>query len=232
MKRITVSLVFLALLLIFSQGIKAEERHIEGMYTVAKTQDEAMRIAELTLSQVAERDENTRKITGYSLIAGGIGFASLGVMIDHPDVLPIFMAVGGAIAGSGVIVLAIPSSSEREYGKVMKVTDPAEREYLAEKSLQFLAAKAHRERIINAAFNGGIAMYYLYDFTMRNDDYDPHESEGMKLYYAAGFAGLAIYQLLVPSNEEKAYQGVMEKKYAKVSWKIGEFTGLVASVKF
>lgn len=232
MKKIAVSLLLLALLLICPQVIKAEEGDVDSAYSIVNSQDDAMRIAELTLSQIADRNESRRKVTGLSLIAGGIGFAALGVLVDVPEVLPVFMVIGGTIAGSGALVLALPTSSEREYVKVMKATDPAEREYLAEKSLQYLAAKAHRERVISAACSGGMALYYLYELTMGDYEYDMDEPEGMEIYYVAGLAGSAIYQLLVPSYEENAYKEVMEKKYANVSWKVGEFTGLVASLKF
>lgn len=214
-KVVLLALMALVLVLGVTPLVKADNVSAPTDFTLAKS-NTVTNIAEVSLKMVADRDRTGRVIGGACLVAGGGLIAVSGIAAGNEVTGPLLI-VGGIIAGSGGLILLIPTQSEKEYRKVMKVADPGEREYAAEVSLEYLADKAKRNRIISGISSAASGVLNLYVYKS-NVDSGNSELASTNLYSAIISFGTAAYQFLVPSYVERINDKVKQQKATNVGW--------------
>jgi hypothetical protein len=149
--------------------------------------------AQDVLSDLAESAYNERIATGIATIGVGVavGVAS-GLFLMGTDLGVYGLIAGGIIAAPGVVLLLLPSSSEREFAQFGdSETDSA-------MALARLADEGRRSRFLSGVGNvaTGIATL-VYPFNVVTS----HDS----LYSSVASFGMAVYDFLIPSREEAAY---------------------------
>ena len=169
-------------------------------------------LAEGYLKRLAERSKRSRKTRGtIGLIGGGVFLAS-GVALlssaDEDDELEGFfggvyggmaIATGVILAGGGALILAIPSSAERELEDVLSISDPGHRERASHEALSSLTARGRRRRIFWGAIWAGFSAYAL-------------ASKERSYLLAAEYGCLAVYNFMRKSRAERAFQNYMKEK--------------------
>lgn len=218
--RKVVLLVVVALFLVFALTpfAKAENLSTPKDFKLA-IGNAGTNIAELSLKMVSDREKTGRTIGGVCLVAGGGVIALSGIAAGDGATGPLLI-IGGTVAGCGALVLMIPTPAEKEYRKVMKFTDAGEREYAAEVSLEYLADKAKRSRIVNGVTSiaSGVLNLYLY----KNSVDSGNSQLGSSYVYSAIVCfGTGVYQFLVPSYVERINQKVKEEKAANIGLENG-----------
>ncbi len=228
-KNIGIFVILSLCLIMIPTYAAAEELRLTNSSYIAKSNIED-NIAVFSLKQIAERDRTNRHIVGGSLLATGGGLVVLGVSLGDDAVAPLSIT-GGVVAGIGAVWLAVPSGSEKELKKVMLLSDSEEREFVSEEFLAYRADQAKKNRIISAATNAGLALYYIIG---QPNHKDRNEENDMNDFYSGMACGaFSVYNFIYPSYTEKVYDHVKEVKGQKsISFKFGEFTGPVLSLKF
>ncbi|NLY55616.1 MAG: hypothetical protein GX058_03800 [Firmicutes bacterium] len=184
--------------------------------------------SELALQQVAQRYKSNRILGGCILMgAGGL------LIVNDPENDPegFTTLVGGVLAGAGVLTLLLKSPAEREYGQVVKVQDPIQREKMAYESLAYLADTAKRNRIFGGISNGVLAIYF---FTSEPSDPSLYSKDDYK-YLGLLTAGASLGSFLLPSYEEKVFAEVKqakERQYALDLAPIGDSIGVRLTYNF
>ena len=149
--------------------------------------------AQDVLSNLAESAHNERIATGIATIGVGvaIGVAS-GLFLMGTDLGIYGLIAGGVIAAPGVVLLLLPSSAEREFAQF------GASEVDSALALARLADEGRRSRFLSGVGNvaTGIATL-VYPINVVT----PYDS----LYSSVASFGMAVYDFLIPSREEAAY---------------------------
>lgn len=216
-----VAIVFLVALAAFPQLAKAEEVKVgNGDIIASLSGDNVDNIAQISLKQVASHDRTLRLLSGGSLLTL-TGFAVSVALTSTEEYREETMAVAilsTAIFGStGVYKLLIKSESENEYIKINRESNPEIREFMATDSLDYLAGKAQKTRIVNGVTYLGLAAYNMYlHYSLNKQEFGDYQAREA-LYQAVASFGGAIYNLLIPKYVEKVNQKVQEQKFMQVS---------------
>jgi hypothetical protein len=149
--------------------------------------------AQVVLEDLAESTYSERMAAGAATVVVGvaIGVASAVFLMDTE--LGIYgLIAGGVIAAPGVVLLLSPGLPEQEFARCG--TSEAE----SASALERLADGGRRGRILSGITNlaAGVASV-VYPINVIT----PYDS----LYSAIASLGMAIYDFLVPSREEAAY---------------------------
>ncbi len=149
--------------------------------------------AQIVLADLADSAPSERIATGTAMVGVGvaIGVAS-GLFLMDTELGIYGLIAGGVIAAPGVVLLLSPSSSEQEFAR--SGTSEAE----STSALERLADEGRRGRILSGVANlaAGVASF-VYPINLIT----PYDW----LYSAIASLGMAIYDFLVPSTEEAAY---------------------------
>jgi hypothetical protein len=149
--------------------------------------------AQDVLSDLARSAHDERIATGIATLGVGvaIGVAS-GLFLMGTDLGIYGLIAGGVIAAPGVALLLLPSSSEREFGQF------GDSEADSALALARLADEGRRNRFLSGVGNvaTGIATL-VYPINVVT----PYDS----LYSTVASLGMAVYDFLIPSREEAAY---------------------------
>jgi hypothetical protein len=159
--------------------------------------------AERYLFDLAESSRRARKlgyvglVLGAALTAGGIAF--LAGIDDSDGIEGFFEALAGmslVAAGAvgvigGMFTLAVASGPERRYEFVRGLSDPGERERASREALSSLSRSGKTKRLIVAGLFSALAVISA--------------ARGDEAQAALIPGGLAIYQFLRKSREERAY---------------------------
>jgi len=186
---------------------------IYGQQEAINSEKKSESLAERYLKRMAERNKRSRKSWGYGgLIGGGICLALGAAALSAAEKTEswwegFWLALGGASltisgvvgVGSGILYLAIPSGAEREYGDVLRIQDPVQRERASHEALVSLAQRGRLRRIITGAVFAAIAVYSI-----------ASNEEGFSL--AAEFGGFAAYNFLRKSRAERTYHNYLKEK--------------------
>jgi hypothetical protein len=149
--------------------------------------------AQDVLADLASAAHSERIVSGVATICVGVavGVASSILLMDTEFGIYGLIA-GGVIAVPGIVLLVLPSSAEQEYARF------GQSETESALALERLADEGRRDRLLSGASNvaAGIAAL-IYPINVLT----PHDS----LYSALASFGMAVYDFLIPSREESAY---------------------------
>lgn len=173
-------------------------------------------LAEGYLRRLGESSKKSRKNSStVGFIGGGICLGIGAAVIsaaDEKDGLDSFgegfagamlMAVGVVGVVGGAVILAIPSPAERKLKKVIRISDPAQRERASHEALSSLATSAKIWRIVTSAV---FAVSAVSSLTEENGSF----------FSAAAIGSLAAATLLTKTRAERTYQNYLkEKEYGK-----------------
>jgi hypothetical protein len=175
--------------------------------------------AEFYLSRVSTSSRKARTL------AGGIGAAFGTVCLaagaaelndgDEGDWLcledafaAMAVAMGGAVLAASALYMIIPSSTERAYKRIRRITDPAEREAACADALGRLARKGRTKRMIGGVLFGAAGIAYALSSGSFDDTSAYLASAGLT-------AGISAYFFLVKSRAERANRAYLRQKQDK-----------------
>jgi hypothetical protein len=146
------------------------------------------------LGDLAAMSRSERMISGYTTVGIGVAVAALSAAFLMDSGFGIYgIIAGGVIVVPGVITLMVPSAAER----ALASTEGSET--AAALALEQMAAEARFERYLSGAFNaaaGVVSLFFPYQY------FTPYDY----LYSAISSFGLAAYDFLFLSQEERAYR--------------------------
>jgi hypothetical protein len=150
------------------------------------------------LEDLAAAERSERLIGGYTLLGIGAAIAGVSALVLVDSGIGIYgVIVGGAVALPGAIALAIPSPAERQLAAV------GDTETAAALALEEMAAEARFDRYLSGAFNIGagiVSLLFPYQYITPYD----------YVYSAISSFGMAAYDFLFLSREERAYRQYRE----------------------
>lgn len=194
---------------------------IYGQQENISSEEESESLALGYLKRFAERSKKSRKTGGpIQLVIGGISLAGGAALLSSEDVsigkgfagLQLVLAGAGAIVG-GTLVLAIPSGPEREFNKVLKISDLAQRERASHEALSLLAARGRRGRILGGIFSAALSVGSVVIVVVAEESKE--KSVGIREYfyaYAAAGAALAVLSVVVKSAEERTFEDYLKER--------------------
>jgi len=153
------------------------------------------------LEELAQKKKGQRALSATGWIIGGIG---VGVLVGaylfwvSPPLAWLGLVPAGVGIGMGVLTLATPSEAEAEFAKVSALPSN-KREDASAILLGQLAEKGYWRRMTNAAVNALLASVSL---LFPSSDDSPFGR--MSSFITS--AGAAVYNLFVPSAEERTFQ--------------------------
>ncbi|UCF10725.1 MAG: hypothetical protein JSW65_03350 [Candidatus Bipolaricaulota bacterium] len=146
------------------------------------------------LGELAAAARSERLIAGYTTIGVGAAVAvASAVFLADSEIAIYGIVAGGVIAVPGLITLAVPSAAERAFAST------AGSETAAALALERMAAEARFERILSGVLHaaaGAASLFFPYQY------FTPYDY----LYSAISSFGLAAYEFLFPSQDERAYK--------------------------
>jgi hypothetical protein len=149
--------------------------------------------AQDVLADLADSAHSERIASGVVTLGVGVAIGVASAVFLRGSELGIYgLIAGGAMAVPGALLLVIPSSAEQEY---LRSGDSEAASALA---LERLADEGRRNRLLSGVSNaaaGVASLFYPINVIT------PHDS----LYSAMASFGMAVYDFLVPSKEEAAY---------------------------
>jgi len=107
------------------------------------------------------------------------------------------VAMGGTVLAVSVLYVTIPSSTERAYKRIRRITDPAEREAACADALARLARRGRTKRMIGGVLFGAAGIAYALSSGSFDDTSAYLASAGLT-------AGISAYFFLVKSRAERA----------------------------
>jgi hypothetical protein len=186
---------------------------IDGQVENINSEEGSESLAEGYLRRLAEASKKSRKTWGTLWLIGGGIYLGLGVALlssaDEDDEWGEFfagifgvmaIASGTVMAGVGIYKLAIPSGAERELDDVLSISDPGHRERASREALSLLAARGRRRRILWGILWAGLSAYAL------------ASNETGSLLAAAEYGGLAAYNFMRKSREERMLQSYLKER--------------------
>ena len=114
------------------------------------------------------------------------------------------VAMGGTVLAVSVLYVTIPSSTERAYKRIRRITDPAEREAACANALARLARKGRTKRMIGGALLGAAGIVYALSSGSFDDESAYLASAGLTL-------GISAYFFLVKSRAERANRAFLRQ---------------------
>lgn len=193
---------------------------IYGQQENISSEEESEYLAEFYLKRLAERSKKSRKIAGSVALAVGGGSIVLGALMPSKTILlwpfyprAIFIISGAASVGAGILALSITSRAEREFKKVISISDPAQRERASHEALSSLAARAKKGRIIMSAVFAGVGA----SLTLITGSLGP----------AVFFGGFTVPVLLFKSREERAFQDYLKERESKQRKELALHVGIM-----
>jgi hypothetical protein len=118
------------------------------------------------------------------------------------------VAMGGAVLAASALYVIIPSSTERAYKRIRRITDPAEKEAACADALARLARKGRTKRMIGGALFGAAGIIYALSSGSFDDQSAYLASAGLT-------AGISAYFLLVKSRAERANRAYLKQSQVK-----------------
>ena len=188
-----------------------------GQQENIKSEEESESLAFGYLKRFAERNKKSRKTGGtIALVAGPILFGIGYALLSLEDVsfgkslagLHLVSAGAGAVVG-GTLVSIIPSSAERKFNNVLKISDTFQRERASHEALSLLAARGRRNRILGGIFNAAGSVFFLVLLPNESLEYP------LRTYfyaYAAGGAALAVISFVVKSPGERTFEDYLKER--------------------
>ncbi|NIM57618.1 MAG: hypothetical protein GTO16_01570 [Candidatus Aminicenantes bacterium] len=167
-------------------------------------------LAEGYLKRLAHRSKKSRKTWGTIWLIGGGVYLGLGVAllssedegdwIDLSDLVgAVAIASGAGMAGIGIYKWAVPSGAEREFDDVLNISGAEHRERASHEALSSLAARGRRRRIFWGIIWTGLSALTLF-------------SEGGSALIAAEYGAFAVYNIMIKSRAERAFQSYLKEK--------------------
>lgn len=146
------------------------------------------------LEDLARSARSERLISGYTLVGVGAAIAVVSAAVLMDSGMGVYgIVAGGLVAVPGLVTLAFPSRAERE------LSSAGGSETAAALALEQMAAEGRFERILSGVFNvaaGTASLLFPYRY------FTPYDY----LYSAISSFGLAAYDFLFLSREERAYR--------------------------
>jgi hypothetical protein len=154
--------------------------------------------AQDVLGDLARSERSERLISGYTLVGIGAAIAVVSAAVMVESGIGIYgVLAGGLVAAPGVVILAVPSRVEREFAEA------GDSEVESALALERLADEGRRGRILSGIVDlaaGVASLVYPYSYITPYDH----------IYSAISSFGMAAYQFLFPSKEERALERYQE----------------------
>lgn len=181
-------------------------------------------LAQYYLYDLAYRKEFSRHVGGGITIAAGLFMT--GVSLAGTDGInqTYLTTLGLVTMGAGAAILIFPTEVEVKADRIYRIENPEDRERAAARALKNIADQARITRFIGSATSIGLALLL---------SQAPYFKDGVLW---PSYIGIAALGLILPTEEEMAYQNYLEASRQNISssfkWDISPNLGLTASYRF